>query len=209
MPKANPSCRSRTPEPSPTVNEVQHDAPNDRPSPGFPCSDHTGPGPGSTLLTVIDNLTDEVRTYVNPQGRPFQPIQDTSALSGCSASASLSSLPTAAVQASELLLNNGRFRVEITWETADGNSDPGIPVQLTSDTGYFWFFDDSNVEVVVKVLDGCAVNGRYWVFAGGLTDVETHIRVTDTLTGAERTYTNPQGKPFLPLQDTEAFSRCP
>ena len=157
-------------------------------------------------IAVVDNLTGQVRTYRNPQGTAFQPIQDTGALSGCSASAALSSEPAAA--ASELLLNDGRFRVEITWATSNGNSDSGTPVQLTPDTGYFWFFDDDNVEVVVKVLDGCEVNGRYWVFAGGLTNVATQIRVTDTRTGAQKTYTNPQGQPFLPLQDTGAFAGC-
>ena len=29
----------------------------------------------------------------------------------------------------------------------------GVP--LTSDSGYFWFFDADNIELVVKVLDAC------------------------------------------------------
>ena len=32
------------------------------------------------------------------------------------------------------------------------------PFGLADDDGYFWFFDDSNVEIVVKVLDGRDVN---------------------------------------------------
>ena len=35
-----------------------------------------------------------------------------------------------------------------------------------------WFFQAENVEAVVKVLNGCGINDRYWVFAGGLTDVK-------------------------------------
>ena len=31
---------------------------------------------------------------------------------------------------------------------------------LTNDTGLLWFFDSANVEMVIKVIDGCAVNGR-------------------------------------------------
>jgi hypothetical protein len=39
-------------------------------------------------------------------------------------------------------------------------------VPLGADTGYFWFFEDTNVELVVKVLDGRAINGHTWVFYG-------------------------------------------
>ena len=39
--------------------------------------------------------------------------------------------------------------------------------------------DPGNIEVFAKVLDGCAVNGHYWVFVGGLTDVEVELAVVD------------------------------
>ncbi|HEY4563258.1 MAG TPA: hypothetical protein VIJ36_09775, partial [Thermoanaerobaculia bacterium] len=73
---------------------------------------------------------------------------------------------------------------------------------------YFWFFDPANVETIVKVLNGCGLNQRYWVFAGGLTSVQTVITVRDTRTGIAKTYTNPQGTPFQPVQDTSAFMGC-
>lgn len=82
-------------------------------------------------------------------------------------------------------------------------------VALTCDTGYLWFFNPANVEAVIKVLDACALNQRFWVFAGGLTDVNTVIRVTDTKTGTSKMYTNPLGRAFLPVQDTSAFQTCP
>ena len=47
-------------------------------------------------------------------------------------------------------------------------SGTGTAVPLTSDTGYFWFFGSSNVEAVIKVLNACSLNQRFWVFAGGL-----------------------------------------
>ena len=62
--------------------------------------------------------------------------------------------------------------------------------------------------MVVKVLNGCGVDSNYWVFAGGLTNVQVVMTVTDTQTGAVKTYTNPQGQSFLPIQDTLAFA-CP
>jgi hypothetical protein len=45
--------------------------------------------------------------------------------------------------------------------------------------------------------------------AGGLTDVNVILTVTDTQTGVIKTYTNPQGTPFQPIQDTDAFATCP
>ncbi|MCP3912436.1 MAG: hypothetical protein GY713_15945, partial [Actinomycetia bacterium] len=65
-----------------------------------------------------------------------------------------------------------------------------------------------NVEVVVKVLDGCGENGRFWVFATGLTNVAVELTVTDLETGAVRSYSNPQGRPFVPILDTLALA-CP
>jgi hypothetical protein len=88
-------------------------------------------------------------------------------------------------------------------------SGTGQAVRLTVDTGYFSFFSPNNVEVIVKVVSGCGFNSRYWTFAGGLTDVNVVLTVTDTQTGAVRTYTNPQGVAFQPIQDTSAFATCP
>ena len=88
-------------------------------------------------------------------------------------------------------------------------SGAGHAVPMTTDTGYFWFFADTNVEVVIKVLNACGFNQRYWVYAGGLTNVKVHLTVTDTQTGAVKTYDNPQGTAFRPIQDSSAFATCP
>ena len=63
---------------------------------------------------------------------------------------------------------------------------------LTGDTGAFWFFDAANIELVVKVLDGRPVNGNFWLFYGALSNVEYTLTVTDTETGAVKTYSNPR-----------------
>ncbi len=81
-------------------------------------------------------------------------------------------------------------------------------VGLTGDTGYFWFFGSNNVELVVKVLDACGLSQKYWVFAGGLTNVNVVITVRDTRTGVVKTYTNPINTAFMPIQDTGAFATC-
>ncbi len=107
-----------------------------------------------------------------------------------------------------LLLNQGRFLVTADWKTADGATGHAVGVELGSDSGYFWFFDPSNVELIVKVLDGCALNDRFWVFAGGLTNVGVELRVYDTRFFFERVYTNPTDTAYQPLQDTDALNAC-
>ncbi|HKF43927.1 MAG TPA: hypothetical protein VKG01_12555 [Thermoanaerobaculia bacterium] len=188
----------------------------------------------NVVITVTDTQTGAVRVYVNPQGTAFQPIQATDAFSmapeesllspsgpeaattaeaAAKAAAEVSSLAAGrfAAQAAcnadstTLCLNSGRFQVRVTWNTTDGRSGAGQAVSLTGDTGYFWFFSANNVEMVIKVVDGRAVNGKFWVFAGGLTNVNAIITVTDTQTGAVRVYVNPQGTAFQPIQATDAF----
>lgn len=109
-----------------------------------------------------------------------------------------------------LCLNNGRFKVTATFRaTANDSLQPARAVTLTEDTGYLYFFDRKNVEATIKVLNGCGVNSRYWVFASGLTNVQVVLTVTDTKTGAVKEYTNPLNRAFRPIQDTTAFNTCP
>jgi hypothetical protein len=109
---------------------------------------------------------------------------------------------------STLCLGNGRYRVTASWRKPDGSTGAGNAVPITGDTGYFWFFDPTNIEVTAKVLDACGVNGRRWIFSGGLTNLETTLAVSDTQTDVVKTYLNPQGTPFAPIQDTSALT-CP
>lgn len=106
-------------------------------------------------------------------------------------------------------LADGRFEVTAQWETTQGTSGAGNFSSLTPDTGTFWFFDEDNVEMVVKVLDACDPFNAFWVFAGGLTNVEVEVLIVDRETGLARTYFNPQGTAFNPIQDTAAFETCP
>jgi hypothetical protein len=108
-----------------------------------------------------------------------------------------------------MCLNQDRFRVRLTWRNAEGDIDLGQAVELTPDTGYFWIFDPANVEVVIKVLNACSFNQRYWAFIAGLTDLAIDVRVEDTLHSEVRIYTNPLGSAFLPITDTDAFATCP
>ncbi|MEM9292317.1 MAG: right-handed parallel beta-helix repeat-containing protein [Acidobacteriota bacterium] len=90
-----------------------------------------------------------------------------------------------------LCLRQQRFAVTMDFTDFQGNSDRGQAVSLTSDTGYFFFRNPNNVEVVLKVLDGRPINGFFWVFYGALSNVEYTLTVTDTETGNEATFFNP------------------
>ncbi|HVS64937.1 MAG TPA: hypothetical protein VMT85_15700 [Thermoanaerobaculia bacterium] len=108
-----------------------------------------------------------------------------------------------------LCLNQDRFRVTLSWRDAQGNQGAGQAVELTPDTGYFWIFDAANVEVVVKLLNACGFNDRYWAFIAGLTDVEIDLIVEDTQESVVRMYESPLGAAFDPVTDTSAFDTCP
>jgi photosystem II stability/assembly factor-like uncharacterized protein len=103
-----------------------------------------------------------------------------------------------------LCLQGGRFLVEVAWQSPGGIPTPGQVAPITANTGAFWFFSPDNLELVVKVLDGRSINGKWWIFYGALSNVEYTITVTDTQTGALRTYFNPQGQ-LASVADTGAF----
>jgi hypothetical protein len=105
-----------------------------------------------------------------------------------------------------LCLAGGRFRISADWNVpAFGESGHGKAVPVAVNSGYFWFFNPGEIDVAVKVVDGCAVNGHYWFFAGGLTNVEVSLVVRDSATGVTQTYSNPAGVAFAPIQSATAF----
>ena len=111
--------------------------------------------------------------------------------------------PGACTGGAALCLAGNRFVASVAWRTTNGRGD-GRASSVTGDTGTFWFFDPANVELVVKVVDGRSVNGKLWVFYGGLTSVEYTLTVRDTVTGAVRVYRNPAGR-VASVGDTDAF----
>ncbi len=172
---------------------------------------------------VTDTATGSSRTYHNRPGIQGA-LGDTLALpaavrgkvlaprevprpSGLEAPAARKGAPSAcAAGPQSLCLLGGRFRVEVTWRNqhAGGTTGAGRAVPLSAQTGTFWFFAPQSLELVVKVLDGRALNGRFWVFYGALTDVEYWLKVIDTRTGVVRTYHNRPGG-LVGRGDTAAF----
>ncbi len=107
--------------------------------------------------------------------------------------------------ATTLCLNGSRFETRVSWSVpSQGSAGTAAAVPLTGDTGAFWFFTANNLELVVKVVDGRPVNGRFWVFRGALTDVQYTLTIRDLRTGAVRTYEHPAGR-LESFADTSAF----
>jgi hypothetical protein len=89
--------------------------------------------------------------------------------------------------------------VTSTFENYAGVTGIGFGQSMTDETGYFWFFNPSNVELVLKVINGCFLNSNYWIYAGGLTDVEVNLEVKDVRTGTTVPFHNNLGTPFQPI----------
>ena len=176
-------------------------------------------------VLVTDTFTGQVQTYHNEQGRPFAPVQDIDSFDGCNASAPLGwtapALEEAAASTLEpvagpcvaapgiLCLGGGRFRVSASWTDFVGQNGPAVAFPQSANSGLFYFFGQNNLELAIKVLDGCALNGRYWVYVAGLTDVGVSILVEDLIGGGSWTRSSPLGTPFEPILDSAAFAACP
>jgi hypothetical protein len=118
-------------------------------------------------------------------------------------SESASGVVTCSIDATHLCLLSGRFQVSVAWRSGKQRG-PGGAIPISADAGGFWFFTPANLELTVKIVDGRKLNGWYWFFYAGLTDVGYTITVTDTQTGAVRSYTNPAGT-HASVADSHAF----
>jgi hypothetical protein len=103
-------------------------------------------------------------------------------------------------------LLNGRFRVTVLYK--NGPFAPYLPAQAApaiGESAFFWFFSPDNLEIFVKVLDGTAINQRYWVYFGSMTDVPYRIEILDTLTLASQEYDSEDYGNFCGFGDSNAF----
>ena len=187
-------------------------------------------------LKVTDTVSGFVQTYHNDLGVSSDAITDTSAFATCAGSG-LGTSPSGQTEIQELptltgifsqtettekatgicepsetalCLNGEQYLVEIEWADFDGNTGVGhVDALQSTDSGLFWFFNENNLEMLVKVLDGCGFNGRQWVFAAATTNVEYTLRVTEVSTGEVNEYFNPLGNAAAAVTDTAAFTNCP
>lgn len=159
--------------------------------------------PGQALIFDVDLVASDIGFFNQPleiNGSPQLDVSTTVNPAGpCPASAT-----------DVLCLEDERFAVRTRWRTRFGTRDKASKVQgvNSEDSGLFYFFDENNWEMLVKVLDGCPINNRFWVFSAATTNVELIITVTDTQEQEVQTYFNPQNA-VVPIQDTNAFATCP
>lgn len=172
------------------------------------------------ILTVTDTTTGQIETYRNdPQNRfcggadtgaffpdGFQPPDPSNPWDyGYSATAA----SRVGSETAELSLLDGRFRVTLSAFSALHNrTEPGVAVPGTDRYGYFslpgFMGDPSFPEVYVKMVDYTTVSGDFWFFHTGLTSLEYTLTVTDSVTGAVRTYES--AGDFCGGADTHAFT---
>lgn len=76
------------------------------------------------------------------------------------------------------------------------------------DSALFWFFAPNAWEVMVKTINGCTFNDRYWVFSAAATNVFYRLEVVDVRAGAAKIYFNYPGPPAPAVTDTAAFETC-
>lgn len=172
-------------------------------------------------LSVVDRSSNDAAVYFNREAN-LASRGDTRAFPGATsgvatsaavaASAGILKIPAEAVKAGPcvasaqvLCLLDGRVELTATWVDFEGDSGSGQGQLLAGQTtGYFWFFNPDNVEIVVKVLDGRAINGFFWVFYASLSNVQFSLGVRDLTTGNQAGYFNPLGT-FASSADVEAF----
>lgn len=104
-----------------------------------------------------------------------------------------------------------RFRVQVDWRDFADTTGVGRLVEGADsfNSTLLYFFESDNWEMLIKVIDGCAFNERFWVFAAATTNVEYTLTVTDTATGISRRYDNELGEDSPAVTDSDAFATCP
>lgn len=115
-----------------------------------------------------------------------------------------------------LCLLDGRFSARLRW--SDGGpaglrdafvADPKTD-SATAASGIFYFFGDdpNNWEILVKMLDGCETNHRFWVLVSASTGFQWELEIRDETTGITKTFSHPLDGNASGIADFEAFATC-
>jgi hypothetical protein len=105
----------------------------------------------------------------------------------------------------------GRFKLTMTYRDGAGVTQDAKTVPFAGE-GHGLFSTGDPAQrwtALVRVLDGCGVNNRYWVFAALTTDEEVSLTVTDTEASVSQSYDNTLGQTASPVTDVDAFATCP
>ena len=100
----------------------------------------------------------------------------------------------------------GGYKVSLCYETYAGETDRALDWGLDSEqSALLYFFERDNAEVLIKVLDGCGVNGHRWVFVAPVTDLAFNL-VVESPDGQRWTHDNRLGRTADAASDISAFA---
>jgi len=78
-------------------------------------------------------------------------------------------------------VQNGRFQISATWEDFAHVTGAARAVPMAAnDSALLYFFEPQNWELLVKVINGCGSNNRFWVFMAATTNVKFNLTIRDT-----------------------------
>ncbi|MEZ5312643.1 MAG: hypothetical protein R2862_02815 [Thermoanaerobaculia bacterium] len=101
----------------------------------------------------------------------------------------------------------------MNWENYQHqHADAFVASAGTPDSAIFYFnpLYPNNWEFLIKLINGCALNDRYWVYFAAATDVGYTVTVRDTLsTVPPKQYTNVLGHASPAVNDSSAFATRP
>lgn len=105
-------------------------------------------------------------------------------------------------------LLGGRFEIKVNWEDYQHvHRDALVASAGTPESALFYFRSPNNWEFLIKIIDGCSLNDKYWVYFAAATDVGYVVTVRDTQSSAPpKEYTNPLGTASPAVNDSAAFS---
>ena len=99
---------------------------------------------------------------------------------------------------------------EIAAAATDGSTAPCDEANaLCLENGRFEaVVDGPSSDLLLRVRDGCQVNGHFWLSFATVADGELTVRVRDTQTGRTWAWYKPAGSVSVPIRDVEAFASC-
>lgn len=101
---------------------------------------------------------------------------------------------------------SGGYDVRMCFATPSGLQTAAANYHLESDhSALLYFFDRDNAEILLKVLDGCAVNGHRWVFTAPVTNLAFRLEIVERSTGRRFEQSNAAGQTAQTTGDTAAF----
>lgn len=173
-------------------------------------------GVAAQILSLLPATTPaQLRTALMTTGRPrtdvngitrnrIDAVQAYQALTGGSGGGCVDGPNTACILGE-------RFKVEISWTDFQGTTRAAnVASAGTPDSALFYFGNNvNNWEFLIKAVNACSFNSKYWIFFAAATNVGYTVTVTDTQAGgAPKVYSNPVGNLAQAVNDISAFS-CP